>query len=75
MNFGLQLDPTWVHMEAEGQPNGGLGAATAVSPLGDLWLAALGVSKEWFVNPWYLHWATAHGQSSEAYQEDLVPWP
>ena len=26
MNFGVHMDPKWVHVEAEGRPNGGLGA-------------------------------------------------
>ena len=26
MNFRVHMDPKWVHMEAEGRPNGGLGA-------------------------------------------------
>ena len=26
MIFWVHMDPKWVHMEAEGQPNGGLGA-------------------------------------------------
>ena len=39
--FRVHMDPKWVHMEAEGRPNGGLGANPPdkgpLGPIGPYW--------------------------------------
>ena len=41
MDFGVHMDPKWTHMEAEGRPNGGLGAKPLekgpLGPIGPYW--------------------------------------
>ena len=45
MDFGVHMHPKWVHMEAEGRPNGGLGAKPPekgpLAPIGPYWRYSL----------------------------------
>ena len=68
MNFGVHMDPKWVHMEAEGRPNGGEGATPPekgpLGPIGPYWpywpIGGLGVPEKFLI--WVLmapqgdHW-------------------
>ena len=66
MNFGVHMDPNRVHMEAEGRPNGGLGAKPPekgpLGPIGPYWppLAPIGpkscrsLTEKVFKNPMYI---------------------